>query len=66
MENPDNSNGNTIVILRKFYSKPVLELVPLFPKQTVLGTGCFSSSLNTGEKTDEIYLGCGLGGCLLP
>jgi len=41
---------------RKFYFKPHIEIVPLLPKQTVLGIGCFSLSLQSGPDSG----GCGI------
>ena len=59
MDNFDKS-GNKTTDQRKTYSKPAIELVPLYPKQIVLGGTCLTTSNNSGP----INLGCGLSGCL--
>jgi hypothetical protein len=62
MRNLEKEMESKVAIQRKKYSKPIIEIVPLFPNQTVLGTQCFSSSNNTGRLT----LGCdpNIGGCV--
>lgn len=62
MENKDNENKP--IVQRKTYGKPAIEVVPLFPKQTVLGETCFTQSSNTGS-TELPIGGCGLGLCEL-
>ena len=42
----------TIESKRQPYFKPQIEIVPLLPKQTVLGAKCLSSSLTTASDFD--------------
>jgi hypothetical protein len=44
MNNFDELNNKQSEHRRKPYVRPHVEIVPLLPKQTVLGTGCYSSS----------------------
>jgi len=50
---PINRTSQT---MRKAYQKPQIEVVPLLPKQTVLGVGCFTTSDQSGEQN----YGCGI------
>jgi len=55
MVNKNELNKNHTEGLRKSYLKPQVEIVPLLPKQTVLGIGCFTLSDQSGENA----AGCG-------
>ena len=62
MGSPEKELEGKVAPQRKTYLKPALDIVPLLPKQTVLGGECFSSSNTAGE---ELVIGCGLTLCLL-
>ena len=55
MEIKKELNNSQTEGLRKVYLKPHVEIVPLLPKQTVLGVGCFTLSDQSGENLS----GCG-------
>jgi hypothetical protein len=60
MNNSNEVNSKLIEPRRKLYVQPHIEIVPLLPKQTVLGTGCYSaSSENFGAINSN---GCTLNG----
>jgi hypothetical protein len=48
MENPNHANTHQQECLRKPYTRPQIEIVPLMPKQVVLGSGCYFPGISAG------------------